>query len=1223
MNGLKSSLSDYSLQCIKLAAKQMNLTEKQMEAIFYAKGLSGEELKQALATTTLSATQENAKLTTTGFSTALKGLTSSALSAGKSLLIFLAAHPLLAVLAGGAALIGGVSMAIDAFTTSTEEARKKSEESAQELDRLQSEIGSINSDLEATGRRIDDILSKDNITLTDENELKKLQAQNRELERELRIKQALEKQAQKKASDDATEVFTSIPDNGFWKMKGTTVFYEETRGAGGVGQYQDRGRDRMQATLDYMEQLAQLNRELADLKSEQSQYWVGSPEFNSLNTRIQDKEELTNAVQNELNRYIREFQAEDDELIAGFSAETDAVIAALDEIYSKYDFLMNTAEGTALTMDQRLADKFAGGYTTGHTIDGSSGKSSYSHAQKQLGTWIESLSDDDKKIMLQCEIDLPSLIEAEAYLKTKKEELAAVLPFSYSEENIGEINEYLSKTTTLKGALESIAKGEFDDQSFTQLKLQFKELGEGSNHLSDDIKNLMDKNLDSLYSRLGEGIPPEVRASLDNITESAKHAGESWSILNGQLESIQSAYSALSNAQEEYSQYGALSIDTLQALLNTDSEYLACLIDENGQLVLNNEAYQAMVAAKLADAEATAVTQAIAQLDALTKADQTQRTLDYVNANSILSESLAGLTGNYDAVMTSAAAASQAQALSAAIEGAQDRGADTAQIEQVMSGLNAQLQMIRATSANVTGSFKGLNSAVGGYGTSAEKAKSAAEELTDTLKKQKEELEKTKDKYDDVISAVNWFYDQQIGSVETVIDGIEKQNGQLEKQKDTYDSILSAVDDLYQREIDGLESQIGAVQDKIDALKGANDEQERQIALEKAQYAWEQALQQRTKYLYNGKEFVYTTDREAVADAKTQLEDARLESEVAKLEKEQSALQTTIGELEKYRRKWADISDSYQLQQNSMAAAAYFGYNWESLILQNRLADITSFEAGYNTVQQSINSNQALIDSYNEKIAYYESLKTQWEALTSKYEDEQNIQLLIETFGINYEQLLLEGRTKAWDDFAAQYYNIQGQIAGLSEQIESAVNSAASAAQNAVTSLQKSLEDMNNLKFPDPPVRYYGGGGKMLLETKHSGILDGPVGRKQPDTQKSFETLYEYATNDRLNYDEVIAKLKKGEIVLNESQQKSLAGNILDTGRLITLAQSEIAPNPGLGRLTSLPPYVTDSSQNLEVTQHINMNLPNIRTKDDAGEIAKELSRLYLSGVQYFNRRQG
>ena len=795
---------------------------------------------------------------------------------------------------------------------------------------------------------------------------------------------------------------------------------------------------------------------------------------------------------------------------------------------------------------------------------------------------------------------------------------------SYSEDKRNAVSDYLAELDTLKGALEDLAGGSFGRDDFLKLTDSFPRLADDADGLADAVRRLIDESLKDLYDTLGTDVPPAIATSLDAITESAKNAGNSWNLLNGQLDSIQSAYTNLISAQEEYNQYGSLSIDTLQALLSSDSEYLACLIDENGQLLLNGDAYQAMVAAKLADAEATAVSQAISGLDALTRSSQTQNTYDYVEANGFLAQSLAGLTGSYDAVMASAAAASQAQALSAAIQGAKERGADPAAIENVMSGLNAQLQLIHSTSASVTGSFQGMNRAVRGYKQSAGQAKSASEELTDALKAQKEELEKTRDQYDRVISAVNWFYDRQISGVQTVIDGIEKQNSQLEKQQDTYDGILSAVDSLYQREIDAVQSQIDALQDKIHALKEANDEQERQIALEKARYAWEQAKLQRTTYLYNGHEFVYETDRQAVSDAKSDLDDAALDMEVSKLEKEQSALQLTIDQLETYRQKWADIADSYQLQQNNMAAAAYFGSDWEALILQNRLADISAFAFGYNQIRQSINDNQALIDSYHEKIAYYESLKSQWEAMTSKFEDEQNIQLLIETFGLNYEQILLEGRTRSWDDFAAQYFNIQEQIAELSAQIEGAVNRAADAAENAVTRLQKSFADAADLKLPnlpDIPQRYYGGGGKMLLETKHSGILDGPVGRTRPDTQKSFETIYEYATNDRLIYDEVIAKLKKGEIVLNESQQQSIAGNLLDTGRLIAMTRQETVPNRGLNRYTALPSSVTNSSDKTsEVTQNINMNLPNIRTKNDAGQLAKELSRLYLNGVQYFNR---
>lgn len=375
----------------------VQLTKDKISSAVASGALTKAEGEQLIATFGLTGA-------TGGLGMAFKGLGVSIANAAKASIAFLAANPLLAFFAGTAALIAIVSAAIDLFTTSTEEARKQAEKSAQELSDLQSEISSINSQLETTSRKIDELLAKDKLELTDEETLKKLQAQNDELERELRIKEALEKQAEKEASDDATKVFTSVPDNGFWEPRGTTVFYQDSRGANIVGTYHNPERDRMQASLDYMEQLVGLNQELTDLEAEYRHSVDGSTKFQVLDNQIKEKKELIGAVQNELNSFISDFQTEDDNLVGGISEDTDIVLAKLDEIYEKYDVLMNYSEGTALTLDKRLKDKFAHG---ADLADGSTYLST-SNNDKEISAWIDSLTEEEKKFwLLQKSMKMP------------------------------------------------------------------------------------------------------------------------------------------------------------------------------------------------------------------------------------------------------------------------------------------------------------------------------------------------------------------------------------------------------------------------------------------------------------------------------------------------------------------------------------------------------------------------------------------------------------------------------------------------------------------------------------------------------------------------------------------------------------------------------------------------------------------------------------------------
>lgn len=68
--------------------------------------------------------------------------------------------------------------------------------------------------------------------------------------------------------------------------------------------------------------------------------------------------------------------------------------------------------------------------------------------------------------------------------------------------------------------------------------------------------------------------------------------------LSKQIDDVQSAWSNLQKAAEEYSTTGTISVDSLQAIINAGVKYVALLKDENGQLVLNEDAVSSVLEAK-------------------------------------------------------------------------------------------------------------------------------------------------------------------------------------------------------------------------------------------------------------------------------------------------------------------------------------------------------------------------------------------------------------------------------------------------------------------------------------------------------------------------------------------------------------------------------------------------------------------------------------------------
>lgn len=90
----------------------------------------------------------------------------------------------------------------------------------------------------------------------------------------------------------------------------------------------------------------------------------------------------------------------------------------------------------------------------------------------------------------------------------------------------------------------------------------------------------------------------EIYGTFDKIAESEQNLTTVMKDLSAQIDDVQNALSVLDAVQAEYNETGSLSIDTLQKLLELGGEYLDLIIDEEGQIRLNQGAVDDLVAAK-------------------------------------------------------------------------------------------------------------------------------------------------------------------------------------------------------------------------------------------------------------------------------------------------------------------------------------------------------------------------------------------------------------------------------------------------------------------------------------------------------------------------------------------------------------------------------------------------------------------------------------------------
>ena len=536
--------------------------------------------------------------------------------------------------------------------------------------------------------------------------------------------------------------------------------------------------------------------------------------------------------------------------------------------------------------------------------------------------------------------------------------------------------------------------------------------------------------------------------------------------LNSAIDSIQSAYDTLNSAVEEYnSNGGQLSIDTIQSLLSLSDEYLACLQVENGQLSLNADAMAQLAQAKLDEAQATAVTQAMTELQAIANGEAAQSTTNYITGNAALMSSLAQLSGSYEGVAQAAMTAAQAQELSARISAASAK--DKTATENVMKGLDTKLKLIQSTKNAISaGNFASV-SKKSSSGSSSKSSKdelkeafqaeydllkhnlemeyiteeqyyngvqalneiyfAGKEEYLDDYRKYEEEVYKglksyyksycddMMDYYDKKLDASKMSYKEYCDSVSKMLadmhnsgkisdkDWYDYTKTMLEKQKDAYDRALSAITRRLQKEIDAWQAKIDALNDQNDVLNDQKDNYDK---------------------ILSAVSNVYDKEIDRLNEQKDLLQD-----QIDALNDKNDALDL------QYRKEQALYALQKAQQQRTrklyVEGKGYI-YDTDNEAIRDAQKDLDDI-----TNEELINSLQKEQDKIQESIDILEKYKEKWNEIPDAWDKAVSEQLAIELWGQEYEKLILLNRTSDIENFKTKYLKIQSQINDNEELIKS------------------------------------------------------------------------------------------------------------------------------------------------------------------------------------------
>lgn len=426
----------------------------------------------------------------------------------------------------------------------------------------------------------------------------------------------------------------------------------------------------------------------------------------------------------------------------------------------------------------------------------------------------------------------------------------------------------------------------------------------------------------------------------------------------------------------------------------------------------------------------------------------------------------------------------------------------------------------------------------------------------------------------------------------------EELNEELQEELDILNEYQSKIDNaigyastLVQDQIDMLndnkesvsdywDNQIKDVQAEKDALTETNDELQRRISLENAEYALQKAMNNKTSRVYKkGQGFVYEADQEEIRSAQQELDKLQYENQIAELDKtieifnekkeaEIEIIDAKIKAWDEYAEKINKVTDSYEKFISMQDLIQVFGSGSIANILNKDEEIVSDFESTLNAVkteaseiEQKIEANEKLIETIQKEAD--EFLET-----SSNIEDAKKV--IQEAIAYNTDEVkAIEQRSDMAKELSGSWSTTKDVITTVLSDIQEANNIAkdnefttlserlenlksfkddaqdvyeditqilknAQSAIGSIEYLRNKTNDSSDSKFDSSRIPNFETTGLQLYHT------GGVVGKNNKELPNTLVAL----TGENLKSNEVLAKLLNNEVVLTQPQVGNLFNNL-------------------------------------------------------------------------------
>ena len=480
----------------------------------------------------------------------------------------------------------------------TEKLKEELSNLKSELSDIKSELDSVNTELETTQDRMAELLAMDSLSFTEQEELKNLQKQNDELERQVYLLEQRQKRKQKETEDSFDELIHGVKNN-------RTV---SVMGAGSITESQDLS-SRMSLYQQYVKEEESVRDEL--VKAEQS---GDKKAIKKAENKLKKAEEKTKKKREYIDGKIEEYTD---------AADGIDYDLADDETKEYLDYIYNLEDKFNIIIGEDKAKEIG--------IKRIFNKEEFSDEAEQINEYIEALKAGDTS----AKTSIGNIINSNEELKDALKEVGldskdAISYFTDLSSNeasdtidgkIEDINIASKKFEELvndTGKLKDIFK---DDGKVDQTKLSEMFVGT-SDEMRKDITSILEGaydeiqdgtvKIDDLLTKFGlrtteqflrvqngiisnqnkewfPGLEDEISGIIDTFSELAAAVG-----------STVDAMDTLDQARKEEAHSGSVSIETLAKLMEYTDDYSKIVsIDETGAIHLAKDAQNILIQEKI------------------------------------------------------------------------------------------------------------------------------------------------------------------------------------------------------------------------------------------------------------------------------------------------------------------------------------------------------------------------------------------------------------------------------------------------------------------------------------------------------------------------------------------------------------------------------------------------------------------------------------------------